>query len=494
MDVDNCILGAQEYLQSGKAHLAIDILQTLVKQQPKNFDVWKLLGFAYHEEQYEADACYAFANAIKLNDQDISVAMAHAQSCFFSGTSAIEPFKQVMELDATDLNAVRGYALALAAEQQTNSATSILDVTLKQHPGWFAGHKLLASQLYTVGEKDNFAFSYARACHSQKENLNLRMEWFRTVVQIKNWQQATKIIEDGIKIFGRHPQLLLAELFIASESGDDVAAVKLFNETHQYDDVVRDMALVRFCLKKGDIRIAEQTALRRIQTPNANVFWPYLSLIWRLTNNPLAEWLDGSSAFVSSIDLDIDNDELTTLSTLLRKLHFAKAPFTEQSVRGGTQTNQNLFLRKEPIIAKLKARVQQAVSGYVKKLPEEIPGHPLLGMSRESALSGRVHFSGSWSVRLASQGFNVSHTHPMGWISSALYISLPEKKDMGKDPAGWIQFGTPPPELNLSLKANVKIQPKVGRLVLFPSTMWHSTVPFDSGERLVVAFDVRAPR
>jgi hypothetical protein len=29
--------------------------------------------------------------------------------------------------------------------------------------------------------------------------------------------------------------------------------------------------------------------------------------------------------------------------------------------------------------------------------------------------------------------------------------------------------------------------------VLFPSTMWHATVPFEEGERLVVAFDVRPP-
>jgi len=37
------------------------------------------------------------------------------------------------------------------------------------------------------------------------------------------------------------------------------------------------------------------------------------------------------------------------------------------------------------------------------------------------------------------------------------------------------------------------IEPKPGRLVLFPSTMWHGTRPFDAGERLTVAFDVKRP-
>ena len=37
------------------------------------------------------------------------------------------------------------------------------------------------------------------------------------------------------------------------------------------------------------------------------------------------------------------------------------------------------------------------------------------------------------------------------------------------------------------------IEPKPGRLVLFPSTMWHGTEPFAAGERLTVAFDVARP-
>ena len=37
------------------------------------------------------------------------------------------------------------------------------------------------------------------------------------------------------------------------------------------------------------------------------------------------------------------------------------------------------------------------------------------------------------------------------------------------------------------------IEPRPGRLVLFPSTMWHGTRPFAQGERLTVAFDVARP-
>jgi hypothetical protein len=45
----------------------------------------------------------------------------------------------------------------------------------------------------------------------------------------------------------------------------------------------------------------------------------------------------------------------------------------------------------------------------------------------------------------------------------------------------------------LNLGALKEIEPKPGRLVLFPSYFWHGTRPFAAGERLSVAFDVQQP-
>jgi hypothetical protein len=101
---------------------------------------------------------------------------------------------------------------------------------------------------------------------------------------------------------------------------------------------------------------------------------------------------------------------------------------------------------------------------------------------------------GSWSVRLSAQGYNVPHTHAMGWLSTAFYVDLPPAGQMGPAPAGHIAFGAPPPELGLPLKPYRTIAPAPGRLAVFPSTMWHGTVPFDDGERLVIAFDIKRPK
>ena len=79
----------------------------------------------------------------------------------------------------------------------------------------------------------------------------------------------------------------------------------------------------------------------------------------------------------------------------------------------------------------------------------------------------------------------------MGWISSCYYVAVP---DVVKDPAaqqGWIKFGEPSFEVALKTPIRRSIEPAAGRLVLFPSYMWHGTVPFhDAAARTTIAFDV----
>ena len=90
-------------------------------------------------------------------------------------------------------------------------------------------------------------------------------------------------------------------------------------------------------------------------------------------------------------------------------------------------------------------------------------------------------------------GHHIGHVHPQGWLSSAFYVAVPDAGEAGPPPAGWLSLGAPPADLGLDLPPLRQIEPKPGRLVLFPSTMWHATLPVAGGERLTVAFDVARP-
>ncbi|MCW5633690.1 MAG: hypothetical protein KIT17_10160 [Rubrivivax sp.] len=171
----------------------------------------------------------------------------------------------------------------------------------------------------------------------------------------------------------------------------------------------------------------------------------------------------------------------------------------DQTLRGGTQTLGNLFdLPALPLVAALRERIAEAVTRTVHALAERARNgtvddpttHPLLARAAQ-ARSGGWRFTDSWSSRLLRGGFHTHHVHPHGWLSSACYVSVPPSVAAGDagGHAGWLQFGQPDRDLGLAPLRHV--QPRVGRLVLFPSYLWHGTLPFDDdAERLTVAFDV----
>lgn len=479
---------ARRAMRAGNAAEAVLLLESVVATQSGQVEAWRLLGFAYRDEQRMPDAVQAFARALQLAPDDALSALAHAEACLESGLPAAALARRALELAPDNPAAIGCCASALVIEGRRRAAENLLTSALAQRPDWLEGQKLLATVRYTGGDPHEFARGYAAAVRLLPQYLPLRLAWFRVLAQARQWEAASRIIGEAERDFGAQPAFTIARLFIASESGDTARAAALFAATAESHDEVRDLAWVRHCLRGGDPQAAEAAALRLTTTASARLAWPYLSLIWRLTGNPRAAWLDGSPPYVRSYDLPFAAGELAQLATLLRSLHTARSPYLEQSVRGGTQTDRPLLFRHEPIIASLRQKIVAALRAYIAALPPFEPGHPLLGTPRNQLL-----FAGSWSVRLHAQGFHVSHTHPQGWISSALYVSLPTPELMGREPAGWFEYGCAPTELGLSLPPLGRMEPRAGRLLLFPSTLWHSTVPFDDGERLSIAFDVRPP-
>ena len=98
----------------------------------------------------------------------------------------------------------------------------------------------------------------------------------------------------------------------------------------------------------------------------------------------------------------------------------------------------------------------------------------------------------AWGTLLSAGGHQTAHMHPLGWLSGVYYVELPANMDSEDPQAGWLEFNTPPARLHQTAKLDVRrYQPEVGRLIIFPSWLWHQTLPFtSSGERISVAFDV----
>jgi tetratricopeptide (TPR) repeat protein len=253
-------------------------------------------------------------------------------------------------------------------------------------------------------------------------------------------------------------------------------------------------AYTRHLLKSGQW---DRAAARATEATGLDPFnqeaWAYLGTAWRLLEDRRELWLMDYDNLVAMVDVEAADgyagvpEFLLALAAAVEPLHKAHREPIEQSLRGGSQTAGRLFGRPDPVIAAAQGVFIRAIEKRIAGLPQD-PEHPFLKRKGSS-----VRMTGSWSVKLRSAGKHVNHIHSEGWMSSAFYLSLPASvADPGADDqAGWIKFGQPPDELCLDLAPRKVLCPSPGRIALFPSYMWHGTVPFEDVEpRITVAFDM----
>lgn len=95
-----------------------------------------------------------------------------------------------------------------------------------------------------------------------------------------------------------------------------------------------------------------------------------------------------------------------------------------------------------------------------------------------------------WLNRLRINGYQRSHIHPAGWLSGIVYLNVKQFAD--KD-SGVIEFSlrgydfAEPKKVN----RNKVYHPKIGDIILFPSSTFHATKPFNEEyDRISLAFDL----
>jgi len=155
------------------------------------------------------------------------------------------------------------------------------------------------------------------------------------------------------------------------------------------------------------------------------------------------------------------------------------------ATRRGRHTRDLLVGEKGPV-AGLEAAILAAVDDYLARL-QAPPGHPFPGSVP------RPHRLTMWAVVMDTEGHQLPHIHPAAWLSGVYYVELPETLGRGgEDVAGWIEFGLAPDELRTSDQAAVRLfQPAEGRMYLFPSFLYHRTIPFGGdARRISIAFDL----
>ena len=91
---------------------------------------------------------------------------------------------------------------------------------------------------------------------------------------------------------------------------------------------------------------------------------------------------------------------------------------------------------------------------------------------------------------MIKNGYQSTHIHPNGWISGVVYLKTIEANNTNEGAIELSLHGYDLPILDENYPKKIYL-PQTGDIVLFPSSLFHRTIPFkEDTDRCVVAFDL----
>ncbi len=472
----------------------------------------------------------ALVNLAGVKGDDARLPLLHATLAQARGQhdAAVEGFRAVLAAKSNDRRTLHNMAVSLREIDEMEAALASVNeairhrietpesFTLRAHllaelghydkavdqyrdviarfPEYLDAQETLAQLLPQLAGGESAALNgYRTALQDRPDSKPL---WLSAIASAKALGQAEQMrawADAALQRFGDTPDMRFTRASADIAAKDWPAARVRLEElvTAHPDSHSAQLNLAHVLLAQGDPAAAEPHAWTAAQLNRGDqVAWALLTVIWRLLGDPREHWLADYDRLVMPVDLAAPEgwsdmaSFLADLKPVLEAMHTTQMHPAEQTLRGGTQTRGLLFNRRHPVIRGLAQSIHHAVGNALSALTFDID-HPFLGR-----LGDDTAFAGSWSVRLASEGFHVNHIHASGWLSSACYIALPDEVARGDDNAGALQFGVPDTVFGLDLTPRRIVTPAEGRLVIFPSYLWHGTLPFESAaHRMTVAFD-----
>ena len=364
---------------------------------------------------------------------------------------------------------------------------------VRENPLDLHAHRALNQLIFSLGRDEEFLRSYDEA-FTRTADPRLHIAKASALLIADRVEEAVLGFESVIL---RSSEDVDARYGLASAQArrkEFPSAIREFHEAlarRPQDPHIRH-GLISTLLQAGDPVTAAEMAQERLrESPSDQTALAQLGLAWRMSDDGREADLHGFDQLVQVFELEPPEGYRDMaafnrdLDASLDSLHPHTREFLDQSLRRGTQTFGDLFSEPHELVRLLQRRINETIGRYLSELRRDA-NHPFLSRNRE-----HFKFTGSWSSRLRDHGFHINHIHPEGWISSCYYVGVPTLTEDVTAKQGWLKFGEPPYELNLKAPVRRTLQPRPGRLVLFPSYLWHGTLPFHAEQtRTTIAFDI----
>jgi Flp pilus assembly protein TadD len=516
-------------LGSGRHAEAETFLQRAATAKQPDPHAAQVLARYYNDRRQPARALAILAPFCARDEIPPELIVQHVAALVALGRSgdAVEWSRNLVARSPGNAAAEQALATALQAANRHDEAEGIARNALDHGPPSATLCYTHARSLIALGEYDRAEAALRDCLRLEPQYVDAhgdlaKLVWTRT----GEGEQATEAIDKALQTFPNNDALWAAKAAVLQGSGDVRAAyaclaarigrpqappalhVRAGLAALEFDprlaldragcalraapsDPAARTLQVAAMLGVGDAQGALRTCeTLSLESPDDQYLIALQTTAWRMLGDERYAQLCDYPSLVVAYELEAPSpwtglaDFLDELKHDLGRMHDAFVhPLLFQSLRHGTETIGDLSRNEKPAIRALFRAFDAPIRDYIARLGKgEDP------LRRRN--TGAFRFNGSWSVRLRAHGFHQNHVHPRGWISSACYVTLPDRRAEMTNREGVLAFGEPGILTTPALPPQHDVRPEVGTLVLFPSYFWHGTVPF-SGDRtrLTVAFD-----
>jgi tetratricopeptide (TPR) repeat protein len=410
-----------------------DCYQKIVGMQPDNADAHNALGAALQLKGNLEAAIQSFETAVRL-DPEFSEAynnLGGAQQAKGDPDAAIESCRRAIELRPDYANAYHNLGHALSSAGLANEAIEAYQQVLILQPDSLQAYNSLGNILRKEGRFEEALYFFDALNQPKFQNI---LE--SNPSENNFWQNTKSQALECLYILGRYDELQ-ERLALLAEKGDcnrRVSAVSAF-VNHQ----LKTEDLHPFCTNPIDF----------------------------VHIGSLSEHVTDVSGFTERL-IEEAIQEIQVWEPEHGVTHYGYQTPNTIFEAGENCVHLEKILRDE--ISSYVARLRSVDCAYIKSWPDEFT---LMG----------------WHVRLVKSGYQKSHLHPPGWMSGVVYLQTLDTDNY----EGAIEFslhGYDLPILDSNIPKRVH-RPEKGDIALFPSSLFHRTIPFtEDAERCVIAFNL----
>lgn len=410
--------------------------------------------------------------------------------------------KRAVELDPTAVRIITNLGAILQHRGHVQSAIDLYRQALDIDAHDIGVRCNLARALSDIGQSDLALAECELAVSQNSSDPHVLATRGAVLIDLQHFAAAREVLEEAVQRVPNDDMTLVNLALACYELGDITAACDTLQQAVRSNPfnarAVADLANSLTASADVSTAIALCTNFLSQHPGERQVLAAYALALHNANREAEAAELTDCSTLVRSYDVpcpdgysNLDAFNTALAIRVLTDPSLINGPGSKATA-GGDQTGE-LDMQDAGCLQALGEAIdviiQDATDAYIAA---GLADHPLM------ALGADCWSLRTWGTVLQTGGQQISHMHPLGWLSGVYYVTLPEGMEQSDEEAGWLEFGRPPDRFFRNREPALRrYQPATGKLILFPSWFWHQTVPFivsshtsSNNKRISIAFDV----